>query len=469
MSDMLLINNEVELKRIAVQRFFWAACPSEDDYCYEKIMASDTLDKKFQDDNALYLFDSQQMHEDSELKSLLSEKYSSIKAVTNNPDGIDIDAIKKSAVEKYIWGGENLGYDGGYNTIMNARCINERFLTSNYLYINKPYDELVNSDSLKEKIMNEAIKIASLHPDFSPEHEDKFKNTKGIVSLENLTKIDITIMLAKIEGELDTLDRLNTLDLKPYEFIENEIYKNLVTFNDMYDQGAVDSYLNYNIALKINDLIMSNSEFSTNFNKNVPDYYLPDADFHIEHAEKIKQSKGVSLKPSNQSDRELNIKALFSDVLQKNETSYQSQSEKRFNQIVDQVKADDILIFTSDAFIVNKLQGKDVASKENMELVTALEKENKCSAVFVLGDKYKQWMEDNKENVIEYFDAAEKTSFTAELSIPVGDEASRYELHEKVIENMHTGKQFVRGLHELSSSDVLTNCTGASPTSARLR
>lgn len=232
---MLLKNNEVELKRIAIERFFWAACPPEEDCCFEKIMASDSLDKKFQDDNALYLFDSQQVHEDNKLKSLLSEKYVAIKAMTNNPEGIDIDAIKKCAVEKYIWGGENLVYDAGYNTIMNARCINERFLTSNYLYINKPYDELVDLDSLKETIMNEAIKIASLHPEFSSVHEDKFKNTKEIVSLENLTEIDKTIMFAKIEGELDTLDRLNTLDLKPYEFIENEIYKNLVIFNDIYD------------------------------------------------------------------------------------------------------------------------------------------------------------------------------------------------------------------------------------------
>lgn len=213
---------------------------------------------------------------------------------------------------------------------------------------------------------------------------------------------------------------------------------------------------------------MRNSEFTTNFNQNVPDYSLPVADFHIEHAEKIKQSKGASLKPSIQSHRESNIKALFSNVLQENETSLQAQSEKRFNEIVNQVKADDILIITSDAFIVNKLQGKDVASKENMELITALEKENKCSAVFVLGDKYKQWMEGNKENVIQYFNAAEKTSYTTELAIPADDEASRYALHEQVMEKIHTGKQFVRELQELRNSAALTNNTDASSTAPRL-
>ena len=128
-------------------------------------------------------------------------------------------------------------------------------------------------------------------------------------------------MLAKLEGELDTLDRLNTLELKPYQFIEDEIYKNLVIYNDMYDQGAVDSILNFEIASRVNDLIMRNSEFTTHFNQNHPDDRLPDARFHIEHAESIKRNREASLKSLTQSQDNSGIKTLFSEVLKVSDTA----------------------------------------------------------------------------------------------------------------------------------------------------
>ncbi|MBL0875100.1 hypothetical protein HLB02_17130 [Serratia nevei] len=50
----------VQIKRVAVQTVFWAACPIDDDYCYDRIMSASLIDKAFQDRNAIYVHDAYQ-------------------------------------------------------------------------------------------------------------------------------------------------------------------------------------------------------------------------------------------------------------------------------------------------------------------------------------------------------------------------------------------------------------------------
>ncbi|ELF4222194.1 hypothetical protein QO647_004430 [Salmonella enterica] len=50
-------NKIVQIKRLAVKTMFWPACPIDDDYCYDRIMKADMIDKAFQDQHAIYVHD----------------------------------------------------------------------------------------------------------------------------------------------------------------------------------------------------------------------------------------------------------------------------------------------------------------------------------------------------------------------------------------------------------------------------
>lgn len=49
-SDML-----TEAKKMAVEMMFWPACPVDDDYCFDAIMYTSVIDKKFEDEHG-YIF-----------------------------------------------------------------------------------------------------------------------------------------------------------------------------------------------------------------------------------------------------------------------------------------------------------------------------------------------------------------------------------------------------------------------------
>ncbi|HHG2504454.1 hypothetical protein R9K85_01925 [Escherichia coli] len=53
-------NKIVQIKRLAVKTMFWPACPIDDDYCYDRIMNADMIDKAFQDQHAIYVHDAYQ-------------------------------------------------------------------------------------------------------------------------------------------------------------------------------------------------------------------------------------------------------------------------------------------------------------------------------------------------------------------------------------------------------------------------
>jgi hypothetical protein len=45
-SDML-----TEAKKMAVEMMFWPACPVDDDYCFDAIMYTSVIDRKFEDEH----------------------------------------------------------------------------------------------------------------------------------------------------------------------------------------------------------------------------------------------------------------------------------------------------------------------------------------------------------------------------------------------------------------------------------
>ena len=47
-SDML-----TEAKKMAVEMMFWPACPVDDDYCFDAIMYTSVIDRKFEDEHGV--------------------------------------------------------------------------------------------------------------------------------------------------------------------------------------------------------------------------------------------------------------------------------------------------------------------------------------------------------------------------------------------------------------------------------
>jgi hypothetical protein len=40
-----------EAKKMAVEMMFWPACPVDDDYCFDAIMYTSVIDRKFEDEH----------------------------------------------------------------------------------------------------------------------------------------------------------------------------------------------------------------------------------------------------------------------------------------------------------------------------------------------------------------------------------------------------------------------------------
>ncbi|WP_447840843.1 hypothetical protein [Enterobacter bugandensis] len=125
-----------------------------------------------------------------------------------------------------------------------------------------------------------------------------------------------------------------------------------------------------------------------------------------------------------------------------------SEQEARFDKILGNIDDNDVLILTSDPFIVNKLKGNDPDSAENKESIKFIEKENKSRAFLASGEHYKTWMKENKERIIELFALEDASSYVAELAIPKDDRNAYYDIVDKALEAMRQKTDVMSAIKE---------------------
>ncbi|EMV7411171.1 hypothetical protein AADQ46_004743 [Enterobacter soli] len=125
-----------------------------------------------------------------------------------------------------------------------------------------------------------------------------------------------------------------------------------------------------------------------------------------------------------------------------------SEQEARFDKILGNINDYDVLILTSDPFIVNKLKGNDPDSAENRESIKFIEKENKSRAFLASGEYYKTWMKENKERIIELFALEDAASYVAELAIPKDDRNAYYDIVDKALEAMRQKTDVMNAIKE---------------------
>lgn len=64
-----------EIKKISVETLFWPACPVDDDYGFNAIMNASVIDKKFQNDHAVYLHEAyKELCTTKDIKEILIKK-----------------------------------------------------------------------------------------------------------------------------------------------------------------------------------------------------------------------------------------------------------------------------------------------------------------------------------------------------------------------------------------------------------
>ncbi|HCR1911981.1 TPA: hypothetical protein ONC18_004772 [Enterobacter kobei] len=125
-----------------------------------------------------------------------------------------------------------------------------------------------------------------------------------------------------------------------------------------------------------------------------------------------------------------------------------SEQEARFDKILGNIHDKDVLIFTSDPFITNKLKGNDPDSDENKKSIKFIEKENKSKAFLAAGEQYKSWMNENKERIIELFALEDASSYVAELAIPKDDRNAYYDIVDKALEAMRQKTDVMNAIKE---------------------
>lgn len=125
-----------------------------------------------------------------------------------------------------------------------------------------------------------------------------------------------------------------------------------------------------------------------------------------------------------------------------------SEQEARFDKILGNINNNDVLILTSDPFIVNKLKGNDPDNIENRKSIAFLEKENKSQAFLASGEQYKRWMNENKERIIELFALEDASSYIAELAIPKDDHNAYNDIVDKALEAMRQKTDVMNAIKE---------------------
>jgi len=173
----------------------------------------------------------------------------------------------------------------------------------------------------------------------------------------------------------------------------------------------------------------------------------------------------IKIKPSELFNSNLNMNSDSNTYQYKKTTGFQPENvevsavkmsdldnrslqDNRFYKIVDDIEGSDILIFTSDPFIVNKLKGNNPDSPENIEKIKFFEKEDKIGAFLASGEDYKKWMLENKDKVIDIFSLEEASSFMAELAIPKDDQNSYYDIIDKSLEAMRLKSEVMTDIKE---------------------
>lgn len=124
------------------------------------------------------------------------------------------------------------------------------------------------------------------------------------------------------------------------------------------------------------------------------------------------------------------------------------EQEARFDKILGNINDNDVLILTSDPFIVNKLKGINPDSTENKESIAFLEKENKRKAFLASGGQYKNWMNENKERIVELFALEDASSYIAELAVPKDDRNAYYDIVDKALEAMRQKTDVMNAIKE---------------------
>ncbi|ENC50197.1 hypothetical protein ECP02999174_5331 [Escherichia coli P0299917.4] len=85
---------------MAVEMMFWPACPVDDDYCFDAIMYTSVIDKKFEDEHGVYLHQVyKELCSTPELKKLLKKK--AIKLIAFKYD-IDLDSANKILMKNML-------------------------------------------------------------------------------------------------------------------------------------------------------------------------------------------------------------------------------------------------------------------------------------------------------------------------------------------------------------------------------
>jgi hypothetical protein len=125
-----------------------------------------------------------------------------------------------------------------------------------------------------------------------------------------------------------------------------------------------------------------------------------------------------------------------------------SEQEARFDKILGNINDNDVLILTSDPFIANKLKGNDPDSAESKESIKFIEKENKSRAFLASGKQYKNWMNENKERIVELFALEDASSYVAELAIPKDDRNAYYDIVDKALEAMRQKTDVMNAIKE---------------------
>lgn len=125
-----------------------------------------------------------------------------------------------------------------------------------------------------------------------------------------------------------------------------------------------------------------------------------------------------------------------------------SEQEARLDKILGNINDNDVLILTSDPFITNKLKGNDPDSAESKESIKFIEKENKSKAFLASGKQYKNWMNENKERIVELFALENASSYVAELAIPKDDRNAYYDIVDKALEAMRQKTDVMNAIKE---------------------
>lgn len=141
------------------------------------------------------------------------------------------------------------------------------------------------------------------------------------------------------------------------------------------------------------------------------------------------------------------MKELFNSATE-GALSDRSVQEARFSRVLEKIENDDVLILTSDPFIINKIKGNDCDSAENKEILAFLEKENKSRAFLASGKQYKNWMNENKERIVELFALEDASSYVAELAIPKDDHNAYYDIVDKALEAMRQKSDVMNAIKE---------------------